>query len=370
MTEDIDRGLTNGMTDASALLGRTRAELRSLAEECGDRSFRGDQLYHWLYSKRVSAIDEMSSLSRRFREQITSRYESGVIAPVGVERSADGTKKYLFPTRHGGFVEAALIPDGERLTLCLSTQVGCRRGCSFCQTARQGFQGNLAAGEVLNQYHALPERDSITNIVYMGMGEPLDNIEATLTSLAIFTDPDGYGLGRGRITLSTVGIHPQLERFLDESRVNLAVSLHTPFSAERRRIMPVENANPIERTLALIRERREDRVRKVSFEYTMFAGVNDTPRHVDGIAKLLNGLAVRVNLIPFHAIPDTDLIPSDAATIERFRDALRAKGLPTFIRASRGQDINAACGLLWTRAAARLASTPAAQADAHARRPV
>lgn len=341
------------------LLGKTREELQTLVVSMGEPAYRGDQLYEWIYKHKARSLSEMSSLPMGMRERLTAEGTPseqndrpalpGSIPPVHVNESLDGTKKYLFPTRHGGFVEAALIPDRDRLTLCLSTQVGCRRGCSFCQTARQGFQGNLSPGEIVNQYHALPERDGVTNIVYMGMGEPLDNIDATLTSLALFTDAEGYGLGRGRITLSTVGIHPELERFLETSHVNLAVSLHSPFPEERRTIMPVENANPIEHTIALIRERREDRRRKVSFEYTMFAGVNDTPRHVDGISRLLNGLALRVNLIPFHTIPGTALQPSDRLTIERFRDALRGKGLPTFIRSSRGQDINAACGLLWTR---------------------
>lgn len=343
------------MHDSDSLLGQTREELRELAQSLGEPLYRGDQLYHWIYGRRSTSLSRMSSLPAVLREQLSREsidappHLPGVIAPIHTDESTDGTKKYLFPTRHGGFVEAALIPDRDRLTLCLSTQVGCRRGCSFCQTARQGFQGNLSAGEILNQFHSLPEREMVTNIVYMGMGEPLDNVESTLASLRIFTDGEGYGFGRGRITLSTVSIHPELERFLDESRVNLAVSLHSPFPEERRQIMPVENANPIERTVTLIRERREDRNRKISFEYTMFAGVNDTATHVDGIARLLNGLSVRINLIPFHAIPGTELTPSNRETMECFRDALRDKGLPSFIRSSRGQDINAACGLLWTR---------------------
>jgi len=334
----------------TVLLGKTRRELQALAESMGESRYRGDQLYEWIYKHKALSLSDMTSLPLSFRETLEdTRSIPGSIPAVHVSESTDGTKKYLFPTRHGGFVEAALIPDRDRLTLCLSTQVGCRRGCSFCQTARQGFQGNLSPGEIVNQYHALPERAMVTNIVYMGMGEPLDNLISTLSSLELFTDDSGYGLGRGRITLSTVGIHPELERFLDESGVNLAVSLHSPFPEERRMIMPVENANPIKKTVALIRQRREDRRRKVSFEYTMFAGVNDTPRHVDGISRLLNGLSVRINLIPYHAIPGTELRPSPRSTIEGFRDALRAKGMATFVRSSRGQDINAACGLLWTR---------------------
>lgn len=348
----------------TALLGRTLEELRRLATSLGEPAFRGDQMYRWIYRQKALSLSDMTSLPISLRRKLTdacgaestsdgdvdsSPCVPGLNPPVHSTVSKDGTKKYLFPTQHGGHVEAALIPDRDRLTLCLSTQIGCRRGCLFCQTARQGFQGNLSPGEIVNQYHALPERDAVTNIVYMGMGEPLDNFESTITSLELLTDEEGYGLGRRRITLSTVGIHPELERFLERSPVNLAISLHTPFPEERRRIMPVENANPIERTIGLVRQRREDRRRRISFEYTMFAGVNDTPRHADGIARLLNGLSVRINLIPFHPIPGTELQPSDFSTIERFRDVLRAKGIPTFIRSSRGQDINAACGLLWTR---------------------
>ncbi len=350
------------MSNKTYLLGKTRAELGEIAQSLGEPRYRGDQLYHWLYAKRARTIAQMSTLSATFRERLRESGDGGWRNPARVDESSDGTKKYLFPTRHGAHVEAAMIPDQKRITLCLSTQVGCRRGCSFCQTARQGFQGNLEAGEILNQFHSLPEREYVTNIVYMGMGEPLDNLDATLTSLNIFADPDGYGLGRSRITLSTVGIHPALVQFLDRSNVNLAVSLHSPYTEERRQIMPVENANPIETTVRILRERREDKVRKVSFEYTMFAGVNDSDRHVDGIARLLNGLSVRINLIPYHSIPGTPLAPCDRDTMLRFRDRLRTKGFPTFIRATRGQDINAACGLLWTRqvqeAAHQIAATP------------
>jgi len=337
------------MSETMPLLGRSREQLREMVSDLGYPAFRGQQLFQWIYRHRITRFDEMHTLPKALRAELEQTTEPGAFAPVRVNESADGTRKYLFPTQHGGFVETAMIPEGRRATLCISTQVGCRRSCTFCQTARQGFQGNLSAGEIVNQYHSVPEIDRITNIVYMGMGEPLDNPEATLASTVLFTDPDGYNLAPRRITLSTVGIHPALERFLDASGVNLAVSLHSPFPDERRRIMPVENANPIEETLRLIRTRREDRHRRVSFEYTMFAGVNDTRRHVDGIAKLLNGLSVRINLIPFHQIDGSPLRPTGPDRIESFAEDLREKGFRTSIRRSRGQDINAACGLLWTR---------------------
>ncbi len=338
--------------DTVALLGMSQSEMERLAEALGESAYRGRQLFHWIYRRHASSVEDMQNLPARFRDALSVATVMGTSAPVRVNESADGTRKYLFPTQHGGFVEAALIPDGARLTLCLSTQVGCRRSCTFCQTARQGFQGNLSAGEIVNQYHSVPEHDAITNIVYMGMGEPLDNVDGALASVDLFTDEDGYALPPRRITLSTVGIHPELQRFLEEPTaegVSLAVSLHSPFPEERRRIMPVENANPIEETLRLIRSRREDRTRRVSFEYTMFDGVNDTPQHVDGIARLLNGLSVRINLIPFHPLDGTRLAPTPPDRIDAFAEMLRDKGFRTSVRHSRGQDINAACGMLWTR---------------------
>ncbi len=320
-----------------------------IVRDLGFPAYRGKQLFHWIYQREAPSFDVMHTLPGALREQLAATWTPGAISPIRVNASSDGTRKYLFPTRHGGFVETAMIPEERRATLCISTQVGCRRSCTFCQTARQGFQGNLSVGEILNQYHSVPERADITNIVYMGMGEPLDNPEATLGSIALFTDSDAYKLSPRRITLSTVGIHPQLEQFLDTTSASLAVSMHTPFPTERRKIMPVENANPIEETVRLIRTRREDRQRRISFEYTMFSDVNDTPRHVDGIARLLNGLSVRINLIPFHQIDGSSLRPTPADGIEHFAEQLRAKGFRTSVRHSRGQDINAACGLLWTR---------------------
>lgn len=337
------------MNGRPTLFGRSLAELEALLTEAGAEPFRARQLFGWLYRQRAEQIEQMQNLPGPLRDWLAEQTVMGIAQPRQVTASHDGTRKYLFPTLHGGFVEAAYIPEATRATLCLSTQVGCRRGCTFCQTARQGFQGNLSSGEILNQYRSLPEQAVVTNIVYMGMGEPLDNIEAVLASLAIFTAKDGFALSPRRITVSTVGIRGALEQFLDRSRANLAVSLHSPFPAERRRIMPVENANPIEETVALLRHRREDRLRKVSFEYTLFAGLNDTPRHVAGIARLLNGLSIRVNLIRYHQIEGTTLQPSTDEQLLSFERGLRAKGIRAFIRASRGQDIQAACGMLWTR---------------------
>lgn len=354
----------------------SQADLEELCVTNGLERYRGRQIAAWLYRQArvrtdegrgvAPALGDLHVLPKSARERLGSEVLLGVVPPSRVNESDDGTRKYLFPTIHGGFVEAAMIPDGDRVTLCLSTQVGCRRSCTFCQTARQGFQGNLTPAEVLTQYHALPERDRVTNIVYMGMGEPLDNLDATIASIERFVDPDAYALPQRRITLSTVGIHPELATFLDNERlerVSLAVSLHSAIPEERRRIMPVENANPITETVAMIRSRREDLRRRISFEYTLFAGVNDRPEDINAIARLLNGLSVRINLIPYHELDDSPLRRLGYDGMELFAEALRDKGFRATIRRSRGQDINAACGMLWTRhVRERAAATAGGQA--------
>ena len=270
-------------------------------------------------------------------------------APERVTESADGTKKYLFRTLEGHYVESAYIPDGERATLCVSSQAGCRMGCRFCATGRQGLQQSLTAAEILNQAVSLPERDKLTNLVFMGMGEPLDNTDEVLRALEIITAEWGFGWSPTRITLSTAGIVPELRRFLDATKVHLAVSLHNPFHEERMEIMPVERAWPIAEVAAILREYDFTHQRRVSFEYIVMSGLNDSPRHIRELTRLLNGIKCRINLIRFHRIPDSPYFsPGDEAMV-RFRDALTARGIQTTIRASRGEDIQAACGLLSTR---------------------
>ena len=340
------------------LFGKTLSELRDVVAEVGMPRFAAGQMASWLYRKNAGDIAAMTDISAANRAILAERFEVGRSAPLRETVSVDGTKKYLFSTTspsHGTPVEAAMIPDKERATLCLSSQAGCRMGCSFCATGRQGLQHNLTTGDILNQFASLPERDALTNIVYMGMGEPLDNLDAVLRSLEILTSDYGYGWSPTRITLSTAGIAPALERFLDESRVHLAVSLHNPFSDERAAIMPIERAYPIENIVEIIRKHflrgssLHSQQRRISFEYIMMSGLNDSPRHVAGLAKLLNGLSCRINLIRFHKVPGSPYFSPDTTAIERFRDALSKKGFATTIRASRGEDIEAACGLLSTK---------------------
>ena len=337
------------MEDKIALLGMTLAELKAVAGEIGMPSFAARQMAEWLYGKKVASIDEMTNISAKNRRLLNERYTVGCAAPVDGQRSADGTVKYLYRTAAGGYVETVYIPDGDRATLCVSSQVGCRMGCRFCATGRQGLQHSLTAAEILNQIESLPERDRLTNIVFMGMGEPLDNPDAVLRAIEVLTAEWGFGWSPTRITLSTAGVTPQLRRLLDTTRVHLAVSLHNPFAEERAAIMPIERAYPIRELVDVLRDYDFTGQRRVSFEYILMQGLNDSPRHLRELCRLLNGLRCRINLIRFHRIPDSPYFSPDRAAMERFRDTLTARGITTTIRASRGEDIQAACGLLSTR---------------------
>jgi len=339
------------------LLGMTPEELRQAALEVGLPAFAGKQMAQWLYQKRVKDISEMTNLSKQGREALALRYEVGQTEPVDVQTSRDGTRKYLFPVRcpvgagqearyEDSFIEAVMIPDGERKTLCVSSQAGCKMGCKFCMTGRQGFHGHLSAADILSQYFAIEEAGELTNTVFMGMGEPLDNWEAVKRTIEILTAEWGLAWSPKRITLSTIGILPKLKQYLDESRCHLAVSLHNPFPLEREQLMPVQKAWSITEVVRLIKQYDFTGQRRVSFEYTVFDGWNDTPRHAEGLLQLLRGLECRVNLIRFHQIPDFPYGTASQKKMEAFRDRLNEGGLTATIRASRGEDILAACGLL------------------------
>ena len=332
-----------------ALFGKTLDELTALVVELGLPKFTGKQLAEWLYQKDISSIDEMTNLSKKNRELLSSKYEFGLVNSTKVQESVDGTKKYLFPTVKGKFVETAMIPDEDRKTVCVSSQVGCKMGCLFCMTAKQGFQGQLTAGEIVNQIRNIPEWHEVSNIVYMGMGEPFDNLEQVLKSLEILTSEWGFAMSPRRITVSTIGIIPGMLTFLNQSDAHLAVSLHTPFDDERKKLMPVQVAYPIADVVKEIKSWDFGRQRRVSFEYIVFKGLNDSPKHVTELARLLNGIKCRINLIRFHPIPGTPLEGTDEQTLQLFKNKLNDKGILTTVRASRGQDIYAACWLLSTK---------------------
>lgn len=326
----------------------TLAELQSLVKQLDMPAFSAKQIASWLYDKKVKSIDEMTNLSLKHRDLLKELYEVGAYAPVEAMRSVDGTIKYLYQVGETHFVESVYIPDDDRATLCVSSQVGCKMNCKFCMTGKQGFSANLTAAQILNQIHSLPERDKLTNVVMMGMGEPLDNLDEVLKALEVMTASYGYAWSPKRVTLSTVGLRKGLKRFIEECDCHLAVSLHSPLPLQRRELMPAEKAFSITEIVDLLRQYDFSKQRRLSFEYIVFKGVNDSLPYAKELLKLLRGLDCRVNLIRFHAIPNVDLEGVDMDTMVRFRDYLTSHGQFTTIRASRGEDIFAACGMLST----------------------
>ena len=371
------------------LLGMTLQELKQAAASCGLKPFVGAQLADWLYAKRATSWDRMVNISKAARQALSEKYDLGTSAPVGSAISTDGTKKYLFEVhpaeknrttpaeikekkpapdqKENGlveegevaksecvagmaekpeYIESVMIPDDERKTLCVSSQAGCRMGCRFCMTGRHGFHGQLDAADILNQFLSIDEAAELTNTVFMGMGEPLDNYDAVARAIEVLTADWGFGWSPKRITVSTIGVLPTLKRFLDGQHCHLAVSLHNPFPEERLQIMPAQKAWDIKQVIDLIRQYDFSGQRRVSFEYTMFAGFNDDKRHADALIRLLRGLECRVNLIRFHKIPDFPYDCASDAAMEAFRDRLNNHQILCTIRSSRGEDILAACGML------------------------
>jgi 23S rRNA (adenine2503-C2)-methyltransferase len=334
------------MNKKKQLLGMNLAELEKVSAEAALPAYAAKQIADWLYKKKISSIAEMSNIAAAKRTYLEEHFETGLTPPARAIHSADGTVKYLFPAA-GTFVEAVYIPSGERATLCVSSQAGCKMSCLFCMTGKQGFTANLTAGEIINQIHSIPETRTLTNIVFMGMGEPFDNTDEVLKALDILTQPYGYAWSPKRITVSTIGTKG-LQRFLDESACHLAVSLHSANPRERFSIMPAEKAFPVYNVINLIKQYDFSHQRRVSFEYILFKNFNDSVAHALALAALLKGISCRINLIRYHAIPDTPLESVDMKKMETFRDLLNERGLICTIRLSRGEDISAACGMLST----------------------
>lgn len=338
------------------LLGKTLAELQAVAQEIGLPRFAGKQLAEWIYVRRATTFDEMTNISLKGREALKARYTIGRHAPVAEAISKDGTKKYLFQVgerleargerREAGYIESVYIPDEDRATLCVSTQAGCKMGCRFCMTGTLGFHGHLSAADILNQIFSIPDADKLTNIVYMGEGEPMDNLDNVLRSLEVMTSAWGCAWSPKRITVSSVGITKGLKRFIEESDCHLAISLHNPFAVERQEIMPIEKVNHLNDVIALLKQYNWSHQRRVSFEYICWGGVNDTPKHAKELLRLLKGLDCRINLIRFHAGVAKEFTSSDEQQMEWLRDYLTEHGITTTIRRSRGEDILAACGML------------------------
>lgn len=330
------------------LLGMTLDKLKQITQECGMPSFAAKQIADWLYKKKVCGINEMTNISLAHRTLLSQEFDIGRTPPIDRQESVDGTVKYLFTTENGKYIESVMIPDGDRYTLCVSSQIGCKMNCLFCMTGKQGFNGHLSANEIINQLLSVDEADKLTNVVFMGMGEPLDNYERLSEALEIMTSDYGFAWSPKRITVSTTGVTPKLKRFLDESNAHLAVSLHSSFPDQRLSIMPAEKAFPLKGVLDLLSEYDWTKQRRLSFEYIMFNDFNDSLMHAKELLNQVRNLNCRVNLIRFHAIPNVNLSTSTQEKMEIFRDYLTSKGVTCTIRSSRGEDIFAACGMLST----------------------
>ena len=338
----------DSMVEKRKLLGMTLTELKEVAASVGLPAYAAKQIADWIYKKRVTQIDKMTNIAIAKRVALQASFEVGAYPPSEYQKSKDGTIKYLYAAGTDRFVESVFIPTEDRATLCVSSQVGCKMNCLFCMTGKQGFAANLTANQILNQIHSIPESASLTNLVFMGMGEPLDNVEQLFKVLEILTASYGYAWSPKRITVSTIGVMKGLRRFLEESECHLAVSLHSPYPEERLGLMPVEKVFPMKDVIELIKDYDFTHQRRVSFEYIVFKGLNDSLRHAEALRQLLKGVPCRVNLIRYHAIPNVPLETSDMKRMEAFRDYLNNKGIICTIRASRGEDIFAACGMLST----------------------
>lgn len=336
------------------LFGMDKGALAALVSELGEPAYRGRQLYAWLYAKRVRGLAAMTDVGRPLRAKLAAGHELRWPSVAERQRSRDGTVKYLFRLDDGASIESVLIPEARRRTICISTQAGCPLKCAFCLTGVAGYERNLRPYEILGQVAAVmadvaeaKEEAKAWNIVVMGMGEPLLNYEATLAALRILMDPEGFAIPAKRLTLSTVGILPALEKLmLEPVRPNLAISLHAPNPALRRALMPIEAKYRMQEVVAAAQRYPIPRGGRVTYEYVLLRGVNDEPGHARQLARLLRGSRSKVNLIPLNPAPEIPFEAPAAEAVERFRELLAEAGIAVSIRRPRGQDILAACGQL------------------------
>lgn len=357
-----------GDTERTNLLGLPRPALEGFVAQLGSKPFRARQLMSWMYKRGANSFEEMTDLAKDFRARLAGAAEVRAPQIVSVQSSADGTTKWLLRADASQAFEMVFIPEADRGTLCISSQVGCALDCSFCATAQQGFNRNLTTAEIVGQVwlacrelereaatrrtgaaaaEAGGDERHLTNVVFMGMGEPLANFRNVVPALAILLDDFGFDLSRRRVTLSTSGLVPQIYKLAQESNVALAVSLHAPDDALRDELVPINRKHPIAQLLqACWHYLDEQNGRSVTFEYVMLDGVNDSPAQARALARLLKGHPAKVNLIPFNPFPGTQFRRSPAAVIERFRDELLQRGVLATIRRTRGDDIDAACGQL------------------------
>ena len=329
------------------LAGMNLNELREVTAGLGMPKFVATQLAEWIYAKRVTTFDEMRNISKANKELLANQYCVGLYGPQSAQASEDGTVKYLFDAGGDKAIESVYIPEDDRATLCLSSQKGCRMNCYFCMTGRQGFHGNLTANQIINQVLSVPQTQQLTNVVFMGMGEPLDNLDNVLKVIEILTAPWGLAWSPKRITVSTVGVKNALKVLCETTSVHIAVSVHNAIEDERSQLMPIENAYHIKEVMDLLGKYDFAHQRRLSVEYIMWQWFNDDIKHAEALREILPNEHVRVNLIRYHMIPGAaKLRTSSDERMAYFRDYLNSKGITCTIRRSRGEDISAACGML------------------------
>lgn len=343
-----DRGSDMDCRERVVLGGSTLAELEKLCQFLGEPRYRAKQIYRWIYSDGVTSVEEMTNLPKRLRQNLAS-YDVLPVSTVLVRQSVDGTRKYLFRLRDGQLIETVMIPEEDRITVCVSTQVGCAMGCAFCATGQSGYVRNLSSSEIVGQVLAVRSdlMRRVSNIVFMGMGEPLQNYDSVMASIDIFNDPKGLAIGMRHITISTCGVAPGIRRLADERlQLVLAISLHATTDEERQKLMPIARKYPLNELMSACRYYAEKTGRRITFEYALIAGVNDDAEAAGRLVKLLRGIPAHVNLIPMNPVAGTELNRSSESRIAHFAEILGRSGVSVTIRQERGTDIEAACGQL------------------------
>ena len=342
-------------SDLNNLIGKPFDDLVSFFQSIGEKEYRAKQLMDWLYQRGVFDFDAMTDLNKKLREYLNQNCSLEIAMATKMQTSSDGTIKWVIDQGQAQAIETVYIPEKSRRTLCVSSQIGCLIDCPFCATGHQGFNRNLSSAEIIGQVllaqqalrQELQQDHSITNIVFMGMGEPLANFSETIKAIKILTDPNGFNLSRRRVTISTSGLVPQIMKLADYVNVSLAISLHAPFNKLRDELVPINRRHPIEALLdACWFYAKNGRLKTVTFEYTLLEGVNDQPRHARQLCKLLKDRPAKVNLIPFNTFPGVAYQPTSIYQINEFRNILLESGIMTITRTTRGDDIKAACGQL------------------------
>jgi 23S rRNA (adenine2503-C2)-methyltransferase len=335
--------------DKRELVGLSHSEIEDSLQEYGiDRKYAG-RLAYWLYKRKLRHLAEMDNIAGEVSRLITENFASGISPPSKRTESSDGSVKYLFSYPGNRPAETVFLPDKKRSTVCVSTQCGCARACLHCRTGEMGLRGNLSAGEIVNQILAIPESDEVNRVVFMGMGEPLDNTDEVIKAVNILTSEWGLALGSANITVSTVGIIPGIRKLLEATRCNLTLSLVSPIPGEREAMVPTEKTYPAAEVISIMKSEPQANKRRFTIAYMMIEGVNDSDKHLEALTQLIAGSSVRVNLLKYHPHGNLPFIPSPFAKMHYFKSRLLASGISASIRKSRGEDISAACGMLTAR---------------------